>query len=77
MYAWYAYQTNFELRPLSVKKSILLKLGYKPCPLSEKRHRSFSPTVSLRGYHKTVISDILDKEDNVGLLNFRKIITSL
>ena len=31
----------------------------------------------MRGYHETVISDILDKEVNVCLLNIHKIITFL
>ena len=63
--------------PQREKLSTQLKLDYNPYPLSQTGHTSAKPTVSLRDYHKTVISDILDKGDNVWLLNIHTSITYL
>ena len=67
---------DFEVRVLECKKVTIVQIQLNPCPLSQPRHTSFQPPLSLRRYNVTVISDILDEGDNVCLLNINKMITS-
>ena len=66
------YRVYRPWRQNSSKLALKLTLCYRP-----DTHPFILPTVLLRDYHETVISDILHDGNNVCLLNIHKIITCL